>query len=313
MKMRILGFAAATMLLASGAFAHVIDPAVNKADFKLRADIAKQVSKYTFCLVKSASGCEKKGLTSGVECDLATGTISFADPSGKIQPKFQAAIAKCDGKLNLSKKGTAYVGIGCPGDCNAGSPGFQQCADLNAFQATVTAVNPTSAKGQLGLLAGVIDIACGATHGGMNTDQVRIDCVTDNAKALSKYSAGLFKCEQKCELDVKAKIGNGGTTNGNECQVDEAGVDPAFAACATAAQSKAAIPDANVVASVLPLVKTAVNDATDGLFNREDPTGTPEASPCGNCGNNSREGSEECDGTSDVACPGSCATDCTCP
>jgi hypothetical protein len=316
MRVRVLGLAAAMMLLASGAFAHVIDPATNKDAYKLRADIAKQVAKYTFCLVKAATGCEKKGATSGVECDLATGTISFADPSGKVQPKFQAAIAKCDGKLNLSKKSTApgpdYIAIGCPGDCGA-APGAQQCADLNAFQGTVTAVTATSAKGQLGVLAAAIDAACGITLGGMNTDEARIECASVQAKALSKFSQGLFKCGQKCELDVKAKIGNGGTTNDNECQIGEAGVDPLFATCVNAAETKAGITDPNVIGIVLPLVKAAVNDATDGLFNREDATSTADASPCGNCGNNSREGTEECDGTSDAACPGSCTAACECP
>ncbi|MDX2170479.1 MAG: hypothetical protein SF182_25630 [Deltaproteobacteria bacterium] len=313
MRVRVLGLAAALLLLASGAFAHVIDPAVDKTNYKLRADIAKQVSKYTFCLVKAATGCEKKGANSGPECDLATGAISFADPSGKVQPKFVAAIQKCDTKINLSKKGTDYMGIGCPGDCNTGAPGAQPCATMAAWQATVTGTGTGSAKAQLGLLSGGIDLACGITLGGANTDQARIDCAEDNAKALSKYAQGLFKCEQKCELDVKAKIGNGGLTNGNECQVDKPGVDPAFATCASAALTKAAIPDANVVAVVLPLLKTAVNDATAGLFNRFDPTGADDATPCGTCGDNLRAGAEECDGTSDAACPGSCATDCTCP
>ena len=66
--------AGAILALASGASAHVIDPAVNKDAFKLRADIAKQVSKYTFCLVKAATTCEKKSPTSAPECGLAAGT-----------------------------------------------------------------------------------------------------------------------------------------------------------------------------------------------------------------------------------------------
>lgn len=31
------------------------------------------------------------------------------------------------------------------------------------------------------------------------------------------------------------------------------------------------------------------------------------------CGNNIREGTEQCDGTDDASCPGLCQTDCTCP
>jgi len=36
------------------------------------------------------------------------------------------------------------------------------------------------------------------------------------------------------------------------------------------------------------------------------------AIPCSECGDNIREGLEECDGTDDGACPGDCAIDCTC-
>lgn len=313
MKLRIVGLATAALFVASGALAHVIDPAVDKANFKHRADIAKQVAKYTFCLVKAAQTCEKKGENSGVECDLATGTISFADPTGKVQPKFAAAIAKCDTKLVLNKKGNDYIGLGCPGDCNTGAPGVQQCADVAAFEGTVEAVSATSPKGQLGVLASAIDAGCGITLGGANTDEARIDCAANNAKLMSKYSQGLFKCQQKCELDVKNKIGNGGTANGDEC-MSGLSTDANFNACDSKAGAKV-IPalDPAVSSIVLPLVRAAINQATDGLFNREDPTGTPESSPCGNCGNATREGAEECDGGDDAACPGACNADCTCP
>jgi hypothetical protein len=311
MRLRLVGLAAATMLLASGAFAHVIDPAVNKDAYKLRADIAKQVSKYTFCLVKAATACEKKGLNSGVECSLATGTISFPDATGKVQPKFQAAIAKCDAKLDLDKKGSDYVGVGCPGDCGA-ADGIQQCADIPAFEATVEAVTSTSAKGQLGALAGAIDFFCGMALGGANTDEARIDCATDNAKALSKYSQGLFKCQGKCQLDVKDKIGNGGLANGSEC-LSGLSTEAAFNTCDAAALSKAGALNPTVQANVLPLVRGAVNDATQGLFDRFDPTGNADDSPCGACGDGIRAGAEECDLSDDALCGGPCNSDCTCP
>jgi len=37
------------------------------------------------------------------------------------------------------------------------------------------------------------------------------------------------------------------------------------------------------------------------------------AAPCSTCGDNIREGTEQCDGTDDVKCPGACLVDCTCP
>ncbi len=306
--------AGAILALASGASAHVIDPAVNKDAFKLRADIAKQVSKYTFCLVKAATTCEKKSPTSAPECGLAAGTAAFEDPKGKIGPKFIAAIAKCDAKLNLTKKGTDYVGVGCPGDCST-DPGIQQCADIPSFEATVESTTiPTSAKNQLGALAAAIDGACGIDTGAPNTDEGRIDCTLANAKLLTKYAQGLYKCMQKCELDVKDKKGNGGTTNDGSCLVGSPEEDPNFTACEQKSFTKINPKLSPTVSSVvLPLVRVAVGDANDGLFNRFDPTSTADASPCGTCGDNTRAGSEECDGSDDSACPGACNADCTCP
>lgn len=311
----ITGIAAGAVLaLAASASAHVIDPAVNKDAFKLRADIAKQVSKYTLCLVKAATTCEKKSPTSAPECNLATGTISFVDPKNKVEPKFSAAIAKCDAKLNLSKKGTDYLGIGCPGDCST-DPGIQQCADMAAFQSSIKSTTiPTSAKNQLGVLAAVIDIACGTDTGADPTDEVRINCALNNAKALSKYAQGLYKCQQKCELDVKDKAGNGGATNGDNCIAGSLGADENFKACEQKVYDKVSPAlSPSVVAIVVPAVRAAVNDANDGLFNRADPTTIdPHASPCGTCGDNARAGTEECDGSDDSACPGACNADCTC-
>jgi hypothetical protein len=307
--------AAAVALTTSAALAHVIDPAADKANFKLRADIAKQVSKYTFCLVKAASKCEKKGLNSGVECSLAAGTVAYEMPAGDETAKFLAAINKCDDKLVLTKKGTDYVGIGCPGDCNAAAPGTQQCADIPAFEASVEGTaGLTAPKVQLGALATVIDLACGVDLGGMNTDEARIDCASDQAKLLSKFSQGVFKCQAKCETDVKDKKGNGGLTNAPNCLWGDSGADANFNACVSKVAAKVTPGlSPTVSAGVLPLIISAVNDATDGLYNRFDPTGAPDDSPCGTCGDNTRAGAEECDGTDDAACPGACAADCTCP
>ena len=317
MRLRSMGLAAAMLLLASSAFAHVIDPALNKFAYKLRADIAKQVSKYTFCLVKAATTCEKKGTISAPECSLATGLVAFEPMGGKVTTKFQASIAKCDAKLLVTKKAIDpffdYYEIGCPGDCNT-NPGVQACIDLNAFEAFVESPTiATAAKTQLGTLAAGIDIFCGIDLGGVNTDPARMDCAADNAKALSKYSQGLFKCEGKCELDVKNKIGNGGTLNGVECLSGLSG-NAAFNACDAAALTKAGTLSPSVAATVLPLVRTAINDATAGLYDRADPTtALPDASPCGTCGDNVRSGAEACDGADAVACPGVCTSACACP
>lgn len=308
---------AALALIGTASRANVIDPSVDtqhKTDAKLRSDVGSQVAKYTFCLVKATTTCEKKGLNSHVECHLQTGVVDFEPIPGKVTQKYQAAIAKCDAKINLTKKGTDYTGIGCPGDCNAASAGVQECADLTTYQATVTSASSSSApKGELPVLSLLIDNACAtALPGTMATDASRIACVADNAKGLTKYAQALFKCEGKCENDFKNKIGNGGFDNGNSCA---AGVstDTNFNACESAAVAKAGSPTPNVMPSILPTLRAVINSATEGLYDRFDPTGVPSDSPCGNCGNNVREGAEQCDGSSDAACPGSCHTDCTCP
>jgi hypothetical protein len=313
----LAGAVALAMIGTSSAGAHVIDKTnkLNKPTIKLRADVAKQVSKYSFCLVKAATKCEKKGLNSGVECNLATGVVSYEMPPGEETQKFQDAIAKCDAKMVLTKKGNDYGGIGCPGDCDAVAPGVQQCADMPAFEATVEqTTGGTAPKVQLGTLAFGIDLACSVDFPGtMNTDQTRLDCLADNAKALSKYSQGLFKCQAKCENDYKGTKGGGGLTNGAECQSGAAGAAPEFDSCDDAALLKAGPMSPTVAGAVLPQVRSAINTATAGLYNRSDPTQGPAGNPCGSCGNNVRQGAEECDGSDASACPGLCATDCNCP
>jgi hypothetical protein len=317
--MKRLTIVAGAALLALGgsstARGHVIDPSVDpalKTLVKLRSDIGKQVAKYTFCLVKAATNCEKGGASSASECNLATGAVAFESMGGKYTDKFQEAIAKCDSKVNLSKKGTDYSGIGCPGDCDADTDGLQECASMAAFQASVLDAD-TGARAQLGLLQTGIDLACGLDTGENQASQARQDCVAENAAVLVKYAKGLFKCQYKCEKDYKAKKGNGGLDNGESCLSGTAGAADAFNTCDGDALSKAGTLTPNVASIVVPALRDALNDATVGLYDRSDPTGSPADNPCGTCGNNSREGTEVCDGTDDSACSGACASDCTCP
>lgn len=305
----------------SVASAYVLDAKTDSQ--KLRRDVGKRGAKYIQCLVKAATKCEKKGGTSGVECHLDTGVVDYAgdsvlDPKSKQPGKFQASIAKCDDKYTPDKKGTDYVGIGCPGDCvPPASNGIQRCANMAAYEASVEGTaDPAGAKKTLPVLAALIDSACNTNLGGgtNSANPANIDCVTDNAKILTKYTKGLGKCYEKCENDYKDKKGNGGDNDDENCLVTGAN-DPTFATCVSDALAKAQkkaplIPQ--VLAVVLPLVNSALDDANDSLYNRFDPT-NPNNSPCGTCGDNTREGTEDCDGTDDAACPGSCNADCTCP
>ncbi len=312
----VIGPALAVVMCGTAAWANVLNPSVDpalKSDVKLRASVASQVAKYTLCLVKAARGCEKGGSTSQIECHLATGIVDFEATPGKYTQKFQAAILKCDSKLDLTKEGTDYIGIGCPGDCDATTPGVQECADLPTFQATITSTSLSSApKSQLPLLSILIDNACATDNpGAMPTDDVRKTCVADNAKMLTKYASGLFKCEGKCENDFKNKIGNGGFDNGDECA---AGVstDARFNACDMLALEKAGILSPHVASDVVPVLRSVINKATQGLYDRFDPEGTPGDSPCGSCGDNVRQGAESCDGSDAGICTMGCNPDCTC-
>jgi hypothetical protein len=312
----ILGPALTFVMCGGAAQANVLNASADpglKSDIKLRASVGSQVAKYTLCLVKAARGCERGGSTSQVECHLATGVVDFEPTAGKYTQKFQAAILKCDTKLDLTKQGSDYHGIGCPGDCDGSTPGVQECADLTAFQATITSTSLASApKSELPLLSVLIDSACATDNpGAMPTDDVRKTCVADNAKMLTKYASGLFKCEGKCENDFKNKIGNGGLDNGDECA---AGVstDARFNTCDMLALNTAGVFSPHITSNVVPVLRSVINKATQGLYDRFDPTGSPSDNPCGSCGDNLRQGAESCDGSDAGVCTMGCKPDCTC-
>jgi len=310
MNIRIAAAGAlALALVGTGAFAHVLDKIADKDAFKLRADVAKQQAGHIFCLVKAASKCEIKGVVSSAECDLSTGAVAYEPVPGSETAKFQAAIAKCDAKQDLDKKGTDYVGIGCPGDCDD-ADGIQRCADLPAYELTAEATGPNAIKGQLGLLSVLVDGGCAGE--GAPDGAARIDCVKTAVSQLSKYASTVSKCQQKCELDATGKKGGGAATNAGVCSVDGVDVHPSITDC----EAKAALKlTQSVAAGLAPVVTALLNDANDSLFNREDAT-DPDSpagalSPCGTCGNGVREGTEACDGA-DLGVCGACQSDCAC-
>jgi hypothetical protein len=289
---------------------------------KHRQDIGKQLGKYIDCLSKAAIKCEKKGSDSGVECDLETGTAAGSvDP--KAAAKFTADVAKCDlKKFDPAKKQKTsdYEQIGCPSDCDPGTDGVQRCADLGAYESLVEdGSNPTGVKAQIGLLAFFIEALC-SVHVGepVGTSEAVIDCVANDAKFLGKYAKGVLKCGEKCEGDYKDKKGNGGPNDDPNCRVGDAGADANFTACLTKKADKhlAKVQAPDNATAVKGAIDDALNGAADDLFNKDDPSvdETDMGSlVCSDCGNNTREGIEDCDGTDDAACSGSCNSDCTCP
>jgi hypothetical protein len=307
---------AAAFVFTSAAQGFVLDAGTDAQ--KHRRDIGKQLAKYVFCLGKVGINCEKKGAHTGTECNLADGsTAPTIDPG--TAGKFSAGLASCDGKFVAEKKQKTsdYQQIGCPGDCDEGAAGIQQCADLGDYDDNVTdGANAGGAKTQVTVLGGLIGANC-VTHlglpAGTSADEVAIKCALNDAKRLSKYAKGVNKCVELCENDYKDKKGNGGPTDDPVCDVTAPG--GAFADCLAKKADKAL---EKVIAPgnsgfVVGLIDTALNDAAQDLYNKDDPTTDPDVNVCGTCGDNVREGSEECDGGDDDACAGSCNANCTCP
>lgn len=300
-----IGLAAvATCLVASGAVAHVLDAKADKAPYKLRTDVAKQLAKHHACLAKAVAKCESVGVLSTPECDPVSGVVSYEPMPGKHTEKFQGALAKCDSKLVLTKKGNDYSGIGCPGDCDAIQAGVQPCADLDAYAALVSA----SMREQLADLMSAIHLGCASAGSPSSIERNR--CVKDAVKQATKYGASVLKCQQACELDAKGTKGGGATTNADVCSV-ESGAAPVIA-CADKAASR--VTHAAAVAQ-RAAIAAFFHQITTDLFNRADATdpGAPAGtqSPCGTCGNGVREGVEMCDGAALGSCA-ACGTDCAC-
>jgi hypothetical protein len=295
----------------------------NKSDVqKLRKDVDKQNDKHASCVIKALLKCEAKGGDSGEECHTDTGVVDYGgdpvlDPKSKQPGKFNSAMAKCDKKMNLSKKGTDYVGIGCPGDCDPVADGVQQCPNLAAYEAALETSLGGSVRFQLPVFAALIDSLCQTDTGEAidSTAPAQIDCVTNNADTLARYFKGLSKCYAKCENDYKDKKGDGGNTDDPNCIANDAGADPAFKACVDKALAKAEkknpLSPTNKAVG-LPLANDAFDGPQISIYNRFDPV-VPGGNPCSTCGNGTRKGLEQCDGIDDALCVGLCNSDCTCP
>jgi len=238
---------------------------------KQRRDIGKQTAKFVVCVVKAALKCEEAGVTAASECNFSNPASSTV-PDQKAKDNFVEAIAKCEGKLNLAKKGTFYAEIGCPGDSNMGTAGDQPYANLAAFQAGL----PDGTYAQLNLLTPLIVLACGSPPAAP-TDPAVMQCVADQSAALASYAKRIFKCESKCENDYKDKKGNGGPDDDTaRCAAGDAGADANFELCVNAALTKT---NDKFDPDPLPGLVTGVNDAlaeaNNDLYNECDCAGAP--------------------------------------
>lgn len=270
---------AALALVSASASALVL--ADKSAEQKLRKDINNQQIKYVKCLVNAAIKCESSGALMAQECFLATGTFN---PPANSKGKFVGDIAKCDSKVDFSKKlgsltdVTGYTGIGCPGDSNPGLPGDQPYSGIAAYQAGQTTKSQIDAIGLvLGSVAGPDPAVCGSLPPAKQPQ-----CVNDLAKLLGKYASDTQKCIWLCENDYKNKKGNGGPTDGPNCALDlgpsandgsNTSGSAAFNACVDKAwgkaQKKGGFPGL-AGSFVLPQVNNALLNAANDLYNQND-------------------------------------------
>ncbi|MFN8600405.1 MAG: hypothetical protein U0842_08020 [Candidatus Binatia bacterium] len=216
MKLDVRTTALATaLLLTTGSAAHALVLAEKSPAQKLRADIGKQMTGYVKCLGRAYVACEKTGTQTGTECTLETGTAApSADPKGK----FANAVAKCDAKLDFTKKAPrdltlleSYQLLGCP-RYNlpfqlGGLENLQQAFQL--MKSALDDVIPTNMP----------------TLSGCNDGK---SCAIA-AQAVLDFLDGLNKCELSCEEDYANKRGDGGTTDSlTRC---DANGDPNAQAC----------------------------------------------------------------------------------
>jgi hypothetical protein len=219
---------------------------------KLRADVAKQVTGYSKCLITALLACEKTGTSSSVECDLSDATAApTADPKGK----FSAAVAKCDAKLDYDRKGPKgntsaenYELIGCP--TGSGGPPL---ADMDEFEEIARA-----AKDEIDSVASLLPTVSGCAD---------TDGCLDAGKVIAKFANAFGKCQTACENDYKDKKGNGGSDD-DTLRCGFTG-DPAAAACIAKARDKFddKTGDWPFGSAVRDTIESTIDQQTDGLFN----------------------------------------------
>jgi hypothetical protein len=258
--------ASTALLFASAASALVLPD--KSPEQKLRKDITKQLSKYTACLGKALSQCEKGTDPFTAECSLATGVVI---PPGDPKIRFVADLTKCVSKVDLMKKAKvssveAAESIGCSG-------GF---ADLEDYEDERIGTLKVTLD-QLGLLRNAAINGCDVSCAGEPSHKIgkcEGKCVDDIVKRFTKMTLGMAKCLEKCENDYKDKKGNGGPTDLGNCEVAQTlgDQDANFFACTEKvfekAEKKAAWPTG--IAGILPIVIGSLNDGNDAGYNSPD-------------------------------------------
>lgn len=213
---------AAALLLTTGSAAHALVLAEKSPAQKLRADIGKQMIGYVKCLGRAYVACEKTGTLTGTECALETGTAApSADPKGK----FGNAVAKCDAKLDFTKKAPrdltsfeSYQLLGCP-----------------RFNLPFTFSGLDQAQVAFQLMKSALDDVIPTNMPALSGCNDGKSCAVA-AQAVLDFLDALNKCELSCEEDYANKRGDGGTTD-SLTRCDATG-DPNAQACITKATDR---------------------------------------------------------------------------
>lgn len=228
---------------------------------KQLSDIGKQQSKYLACIVKATNKCRFKPEGDPAECALSSWE------SASSQPKFQAAMQKCEDKQDYNKKlpkgvsdAQAYIDMGCPGDADTSTTGvledFTSVSDWqqgDGLNSTFTQVDA------LAVIVGAIETDAKQQYKDVGT--------------LAKYAAGIQKCMLKCEADVKGSKGGGGLTDDRAtCDMNDAAASPEFLACTDKNTEKLRkkIPEGTGYDGlVIPTINSAITAAFLNVFNKE--------------------------------------------
>ncbi len=318
--MYVSKFVLASALVLAGlpASSHALVLAQQSPAQKHRTDIGNQLRKYGLCLAKAALTCEKKGATSGYECDLGTG-VAAGTVEPKAAGKFFEKVVKCNANFQPDKKsaGSSYDLIGCPGDCDDVAAGLQRCTDIAAYEAHVEDGSSTAGiHTAIAAIAMEVDANCASFHGTSteSSANVMLDCVGKDWKQLVKYAKGAAKCVNSCQSDYKDKKGFGGLSDDPICEIDGVASAFDFDTCLSKKAAKHLLKveaPGNVVAAKA-LYDAVLNDLLLDLYDKSDPTAVSIVPVCSTCGDNLRQGIEECDGTDAIFCGTGCNPDCTC-